>query len=46
MTSFCDCPEFEDFLRSFPASELTVQRWDYAAKASISRRIACERLIE
>jgi hypothetical protein len=46
MTSFCNFPEFEDLLRSFSASELAVQRRDYAAKASISGRIACERLIE
>jgi hypothetical protein len=46
MTLFCDFPEFEDLLRSFSASELTVQRRDYAAKASISGRIACECLIE
>jgi chromosome segregation ATPase len=44
--SFCVLPEFEDLLRSFSASELAVQRRDYAAKASISERIACERLIE
>jgi hypothetical protein len=46
MTSFCNFLEFEDLLRSFSASELAVQRRDYAAKASISGRIACERLIE
>jgi uncharacterized protein with von Willebrand factor type A (vWA) domain len=45
MTLFCDFPEFEDLLRSFSASELAVQRRDYAAKASISGRIACECLI-
>jgi hypothetical protein len=43
---FCDFPEFEDLFRSLPASELAVQRWDFAVKASISARIACERLIE
>jgi DNA repair exonuclease SbcCD ATPase subunit len=37
---------FEDLLRSIPASELAVQRRDFTAKASISRRIACEPLIE
>jgi hypothetical protein len=46
MTSFYNFPEFEDLFRSFTASELAVQRRDYAAKASISGRIACERLIE
>jgi hypothetical protein len=46
MALFCDFPEFEDLLRSFPASELAVQHRDYAAKASIFGRIACERLIE
>jgi DNA repair exonuclease SbcCD ATPase subunit len=37
---------FEDLLRSIPASELAVQHRDFAAKASISGRMACERLIE
>jgi hypothetical protein len=46
VTSFCDFPEFEDLLHSFSASELTIQRKDYVAKASISGRIAYERLIE
>jgi hypothetical protein len=46
MALFCDFPEFEDLLRLFPTSELAVQRRDYVAKASISGRIACERLIE
>jgi hypothetical protein len=46
MTSFCDFPEFEDLLRSFSVSELAVRRRDYAAKASISGRIAYECLIE
>jgi hypothetical protein len=37
---------FEDLLRSIPASKLAVQCKDFAVKASISGRIACERLIE
>jgi hypothetical protein len=41
-----DLSEFEDLLRSLPASEFAAQRRDFAAKASISGRIACERLIE
>jgi hypothetical protein len=45
MALFCDFPEFEDLLRSFSASELAVQRRDYAVKASISGRIAYECLI-
>jgi hypothetical protein len=46
MVLFHDFSEFEDPLRSFPASELAVQHRDFAAKASVSGRIACERLIE
>jgi hypothetical protein len=46
MASFCDFSEFEDLLRSYPASKFADYRRDYAAKASISGRIACERLIE
>jgi predicted nucleic acid-binding Zn-ribbon protein len=46
VTSFYDFPKFEDLLHSFSASELAIQRRDYAAKASISGRIACECLIE
>jgi chromosome segregation ATPase len=42
----CDFSEFEDLLRSYPASKFTEYRKDFAAKASICRRIACERLIE
>jgi hypothetical protein len=37
--------EFEDLLRSLPTSEFAAQRRDFAAKASISGGIACERLI-
>jgi myosin heavy subunit len=37
--------EFEDLLRSLPASEFATQRRDFTAKASISGRIACECLI-
>jgi hypothetical protein len=37
--------EFEDLLQSLPASEFTAQQRDFTAKASISGRIACERLI-
>jgi hypothetical protein len=43
---FCDFSEFEDLLRSYPLSKFAKYRWDYAAKASIYGRIACERLIE
>jgi hypothetical protein len=46
VTSFCDFQEFEDLLRSFSMFELTIQRRDYVAKASISGRIAYECLIE
>jgi hypothetical protein len=46
MASFCDFSEFEDLLQSYPASKFAYYRRDYAAKASISGRIACERLIE
>jgi hypothetical protein len=46
MALFCDFPESEVLLRLFSVSELAVQRRDYAAKVSISGRIACERLIE
>jgi hypothetical protein len=46
MALLCDFLEFEDLLRSYPASKFAEYRWDYAAKASISGRIACERLIE
>jgi hypothetical protein len=42
---FRDFSGFEDLLRSLPASEFAAQRRDFAAKASISGRIACERLI-
>jgi hypothetical protein len=41
-----DFLEFENLLRSYPASKFTEYRRDYTAKASISRRIACECLIE
>jgi hypothetical protein len=41
-----DLSEFKDLLRSLPASEFSAQRRYFAAKASISGRIACERLIE
>jgi hypothetical protein len=45
MALFCDFAEFED-LRSYPASKFAEYHRDFAAKASISGRIACERLIE
>jgi hypothetical protein len=45
MVLFRDFSEFEDLLQSLPASEFVAQRRDSAAKASISGRIACERLI-
>jgi hypothetical protein len=38
--------EFEDLLRSYPASKFAEYCKDYAAKVSICGRIACERLIE
>jgi hypothetical protein len=38
--------EIEDLLRSYPASKFAEYHRDYAAKASISGRIACEHLIE
>jgi hypothetical protein len=46
MDLFCDFPEFEDLLRSYPVSKFAEYRMDYAAKASIYGRIAYERLIE
>jgi hypothetical protein len=46
MVLFRDFSEFEDLLRSLLTSEFAVQLRDFAAKASISGRIACERLIE
>jgi hypothetical protein len=46
MALFCDFSEFEDLLRSYPAYKFAEYRGDYAAKASISGRIAFERLIE
>jgi Rad3-related DNA helicase len=46
MALLCDFLEFEDLLRSYPASKFAEYRWDYAAKASISGRIACKRQIE
>jgi chromosome segregation ATPase len=46
MALFCDFSEFEDLLRSYPASKFAEYRKDYAVKASITGRIACERLIE
>jgi hypothetical protein len=45
MVLFRDFSEFEDLLRSLPASEFAAQWRDFATKASISGRIACERLI-
>jgi DNA repair exonuclease SbcCD ATPase subunit len=45
MVLFRDYSEFEDLLRSLLASEFAAQRRDFAAKASISGRIAFERLI-
>jgi hypothetical protein len=46
MALFCDFSEFEDLLRSYPTSKFVNHHRDYAAKASISGRIACERLTE
>jgi hypothetical protein len=46
MVLFLDFSEFEDLLQSLPASEFAAQRRDFTAKASISGRIVCERLIE
>jgi hypothetical protein len=46
MALFFVFSEFEDLLRSYPASKSAEYRRDYAAKASIYGRIACECLIE
>jgi chromosome segregation ATPase len=46
MALFCDFSEFEDLLRSYPAYKFAEYRRDYAAKASISGRIAYKCLIE
>jgi hypothetical protein len=46
MTLSYDFSEFEDLLRSYRTSKFVEYRRDYTAKASISGRIACERLIE
>jgi predicted nucleic acid-binding Zn-ribbon protein len=46
MALFIDFLEFEDLLRSYPTSKFVNHHSDYAAKASISGRIACERLTE
>jgi chromosome segregation ATPase len=43
---FFDFSEFEDLLRSYPTSKFANYHRDYAAKASIAGRIACECLIE
>jgi hypothetical protein len=41
-----DFSEFEDLLRSYPASKTANYQKDYALKSSIVGRIASERLIE
>jgi hypothetical protein len=46
MALSCDFSEFEDLLQSYPASKFSNYHRDYAAKASITGRIACERLAE
>jgi chromosome segregation ATPase len=46
MPLFCNFLEFEDLLRSYPSSKFANYHRDYAAKASIAGRIACERLTE
>jgi hypothetical protein len=46
MALYCDFSEFEDLLRSYPASKNVNYHRDYAAKASIVGRIACGRLTE
>jgi predicted nucleic acid-binding Zn-ribbon protein len=46
MALSCDFSEFEDLLCSYPAFKFVEYRRDYATKASISGRIACECLIE
>jgi hypothetical protein len=46
MALFYDFSEFENLLRLYPASKFAEYRKDYAAKASISGRIAYECLIE
>jgi predicted nuclease with TOPRIM domain len=38
--------EFEALLRSYPASKITGYQKDYALKASVLGKVACERLIE
>jgi hypothetical protein len=46
MAFSCDFSEFENLLCSYPTSKFAEYRKDYAAKASITGRIACECLIE
>jgi hypothetical protein len=46
MALFRGFSEFEDLLRSYPASKFANYHRDYAAKASIAGRIACKRLTE
>jgi hypothetical protein len=46
MALFCDFSEFEDLLRSYPASKFANYHRDYAVKTSIDGRIACECLTE
>jgi hypothetical protein len=46
MFSLYNFSESEDLLRSYPATKFAEYRRDYAAKASISGRIACKHLIE
>jgi chromosome segregation ATPase len=46
MALFCEFSDFEDLLRSYPASKFANYHRDYATKASIAGRIACECLTE
>jgi hypothetical protein len=46
MASSCDFSEFEDLLRSYPASKIENYQKEYALKASMLGRVASERLIE
>jgi DNA repair exonuclease SbcCD ATPase subunit len=46
ITLTCDFSEFEDLLRSYPASKIMNYQKDYALKSSMLGRIASERLIE
>jgi hypothetical protein len=46
MALFCDFSEFEDLFRSYPTSKFANYHRDYAEKASVAGRIACEHFAE